>query len=195
MKSCSTLTPGELLLRHNLYLFEAQGTVYTEAPDKGARQLVSFVGDTTINTAAGWMGTSTVTTGNNVEAYLDTNADNAPDNNNGRVCQSAMLRRRRRISHFLSRLQSIHGHSRRCGDESFLLQQHHARLLVQPWLYGDGAQLPGKQLRPWRYRKRLGSSGSPGRLGHKQRKLRDTARRFASAHATVSVHLAESGSR
>ncbi|HEX8175488.1 MAG TPA: M36 family metallopeptidase [Pyrinomonadaceae bacterium] len=73
---------GELLLRHNLYVFEAQGTVYTEAPDKGARQLVSFVGDTTINTTAGWMGTSTVTTGNNVEAYLDTNADNAPDANN-----------------------------------------------------------------------------------------------------------------
>ena len=74
---------GELLFRHNLYLFEAQGTVYTEAPDKGARQLVSFVGDTTINTASGWMGTSTVTTGNNVEAYLDTDANNAPDNNNG----------------------------------------------------------------------------------------------------------------
>jgi len=73
---------GDLLLRHNLYLFEAQGTVYTEAPDKGARVLVSFVGDTTINTAAGWMGTSTVTTGNNVEAYLDTNADNLPDANN-----------------------------------------------------------------------------------------------------------------
>ena len=73
---------GDLLLRHNLYVFEAQGTVYTEAPDKGARQLVSFVGDTVINTAAGWMGTSTVTTGNNVEAYLDTNADNVPDNNN-----------------------------------------------------------------------------------------------------------------
>ncbi len=74
---------GELLLRHNLYLFEAQGTIYTEAPDKGARQLVSFVGDTVINTAAGWMGTSTVTTGNNVEAYLDADANNAPDNNNG----------------------------------------------------------------------------------------------------------------
>lgn len=74
---------GELLLRHNLYVFEAQGTVYIEAPDKGARQLVSFVGDTTINTAAGWMGTATVTTGNNVEAYLDTDANNAPDNNNG----------------------------------------------------------------------------------------------------------------
>jgi Zn-dependent metalloprotease len=73
---------GELLLRHNLYVHQAQGTVYTEAPDKGARQLVSFVGDTVINTAAGWMGTSTVTTGNNVEAYLDTNADNVPDANN-----------------------------------------------------------------------------------------------------------------
>ncbi len=73
---------GELLLRHNLYVHQAQGTVYIEAPDKGARQLVSFVGDTTINTAAGWMGTSTVTTGNNVEAYLDTNADNVPDANN-----------------------------------------------------------------------------------------------------------------
>jgi Zn-dependent metalloprotease len=74
---------GELLLRQNLYVFEAQGTVYTEDPDAGPRQLVSFLGDTTINTAAGWMGTSTVTTGNNVEAYLDTNADNAPDANNG----------------------------------------------------------------------------------------------------------------
>ena len=74
---------GELLLRQNLYVFEAMGTVYTEAPDKGARALVSFVGDTVINTSAGWMGTSTVTTGNNVESYLDTNADNAPDANNG----------------------------------------------------------------------------------------------------------------
>ncbi len=73
---------GELLLRHNLYVHQAQGTVYTEAPDKGARVLVSFVGDTVINTTAGWMGTSTVTTGNNVEAYLDTNADNLPDANN-----------------------------------------------------------------------------------------------------------------
>jgi Zn-dependent metalloprotease len=74
---------GELLLRHNLYLDAAQGTVYTQDPGKGARSLVSFVGDTTINTAAGWMGTSTVTTGNNVEAYLDTDANNAPDPNNG----------------------------------------------------------------------------------------------------------------
>ncbi|MDT7604876.1 MAG: hypothetical protein QOF61_2873, partial [Acidobacteriota bacterium] len=74
---------GDLLFRHNLYVFEAQGRVYTEDPDAAPRALVSFVGDTTINTTAGWMGTSTLTTGNNVEAYLDTNADNAPDANNG----------------------------------------------------------------------------------------------------------------
>lgn len=74
---------GDLLLRQNLYLDQAQGTVYTEDPGKGPRVVVSFVGDTVINTAAGWMGTSTVTTGNNVEAYLDTDANNAPDNNNG----------------------------------------------------------------------------------------------------------------
>lgn len=74
---------GEMLLRHNLYVDQAQGTVYTESPIHGARQLLSFVGDTVINTSAGWMGTSTVTTGNNAEAYLDTNADNAPDANNG----------------------------------------------------------------------------------------------------------------
>ncbi|MET0622955.1 MAG: M36 family metallopeptidase [Pyrinomonadaceae bacterium] len=74
---------GELLLRHNLYVFEAQGTVYTEAPDKGTRTLISFVGDTVINTAAGWMGASTVTTGNNVEAYLDRDANNSPDTTSG----------------------------------------------------------------------------------------------------------------
>ena len=74
---------GELLLRQNLYLDAAQGTVYTKDPGAGPRTIVSFVGDTVINTAAGWMGTSTVTTGNNVEAYLDTDANNAPDNNNG----------------------------------------------------------------------------------------------------------------
>jgi Zn-dependent metalloprotease len=74
---------GELLLRNNLYIEAAQGTVYVESPSAGARQLVSFVGDTVINTSFGWMGTSTVTTGNNVEAYLDTDANNAPDPNNG----------------------------------------------------------------------------------------------------------------
>ncbi|HKQ51213.1 MAG TPA: M36 family metallopeptidase [Pyrinomonadaceae bacterium] len=74
---------GELLLRSNLYVDAAQGTVYTEDPGAGPRVLVSFVGDTVINTSFGWMGTATTTTGNNVEAYLDTNADNAPDANNG----------------------------------------------------------------------------------------------------------------
>src|SRR6185295_7706605 len=57
---------GELLLRFNLYAHAAQGTVYTVSPDVGGRSLVSFIGDTTINTVAGWMSTSSITTGNNV---------------------------------------------------------------------------------------------------------------------------------
>jgi extracellular elastinolytic metalloproteinase len=69
---------GELLYRYNLYADVAQGTVFREN-GFGQRTLESFVGDTVINTAAGWMGTSTVTTGNNVEAYLDSDANNQPD--------------------------------------------------------------------------------------------------------------------
>jgi extracellular elastinolytic metalloproteinase len=69
---------GAMLYRYNLYADVAQGTVF-RVNGLGQRTLESFVGDTTINTAAGWMGTSTVTTGNNVEAYLDSDANNQPD--------------------------------------------------------------------------------------------------------------------
>lgn len=79
---CVDANTGALLFRYNLYADAAQGTVYTGSPLTGPRTLQSFVGDTTINTAAGWMGMSTVTTGNNVEAYLDTDANNTPDANN-----------------------------------------------------------------------------------------------------------------
>ncbi len=79
---CVDANTGALLMRYNLYADVAQGTVTTRDPISAPRTLESFVGDTTINTAAGWMGTSTVTTGNNVEAYLDTDANNTPDNNN-----------------------------------------------------------------------------------------------------------------
>jgi hypothetical protein len=79
---CIDANTGALLFRYNLYADVAQGTVFVQHPGAGGRTLQSFVGDTTINTAAGWMGTSTVTTGNNVEAYLDTDANNAPDPNN-----------------------------------------------------------------------------------------------------------------
>jgi extracellular elastinolytic metalloproteinase len=79
---CIDADNGALLLRYNLYADVAQGTVYRQSPQVGSRTLESFVGDTAINTSAGWMGTSTVTTGNNVEAYLDTDANNAPDPNN-----------------------------------------------------------------------------------------------------------------
>lgn len=79
---CVDANTGALLFRYNLYADVAQGTVATRDPISTPRTLESFVGNTAINTAAGWMGTSTVTTGNNVEAYLDTDANNAPDNNN-----------------------------------------------------------------------------------------------------------------
>ena len=69
---------GAMLYRYNLYADVAQGTVFREN-GLGQRTLESFVGDTTINTADGWMGASTVTTGNNVEAYLDSDANNQPD--------------------------------------------------------------------------------------------------------------------
>ncbi|HKX26231.1 MAG TPA: M36 family metallopeptidase [Blastocatellia bacterium] len=69
---------GKLLYRRNLYVDAAQGTVFTTNP-LAPRSLVSFVGDTTINTSIGWMGTSTGTFGNNVDAYLDTDGNNRPD--------------------------------------------------------------------------------------------------------------------
>ena len=78
---------GAMLYRYNLYADVAQGTVFT-VNGLGQRTLESFVGDTVINTAAGWMGASTVTTGNNVDAYLDTNADNQPDAINGSGLQN-----------------------------------------------------------------------------------------------------------
>ena len=79
---CVDAKTGAMLFRYNLYADVAQGTVARRDPISTPRTLESFVGNTTINTAAGWMGTSTVTTGNNVEAYLDTDANNSPDPNN-----------------------------------------------------------------------------------------------------------------
>ncbi|MBI3649576.1 MAG: M36 family metallopeptidase [Acidobacteria bacterium] len=79
---CVDANTGALLFRYNLYADAAQGTVATRDPLATPRTLQSLVGDTTINTATGWMGTSTVTTGNNVDAYLDTDANNVPDANN-----------------------------------------------------------------------------------------------------------------
>lgn len=79
---CVDAHSGALLFRYNLYADAAQGTVAKRDPIATPRTLESFVGDTIINTSAGWMGTSTMTTGNNVEAYLDTDANNSPDNIN-----------------------------------------------------------------------------------------------------------------
>ena len=63
---------GTLLFRHNLYVYLAQGRVWTQSPSKGTRSLVTF--------PDGWFtGDGTVTTGNNVDAYLDANGNDLPD--------------------------------------------------------------------------------------------------------------------
>jgi len=64
---------GSLLYRHNLYVHAAQGRVWLQSPKDTDRQLVTF--------PSSWLpATATVTTGNNVDAYLDTNGDDRPDN-------------------------------------------------------------------------------------------------------------------
>jgi uncharacterized protein (TIGR03437 family) len=74
---------GALLYRHNLYV-HAQARVWIQSPMDTSRQLVTL--------PDAWLPPAgTVTTGNNVDAYLDTNGDDRPDNvtsdvlNNGRA--------------------------------------------------------------------------------------------------------------
>ena len=63
---------GSLLFRHNLYVFGAQARVWTQSPMVGERQLVTF--------PDGWLpANGTVTTGNNVDAYLDATGNDSPD--------------------------------------------------------------------------------------------------------------------
>jgi uncharacterized protein (TIGR03437 family) len=64
---------GKLLFRHNAYVHAVQGRVWTQAPTTGgSRQLVTF--------PDGWLPAGvTVTTGNNVDVFLDTNGDDRPD--------------------------------------------------------------------------------------------------------------------
>jgi Zn-dependent metalloprotease len=64
---------GALLFRHNLYVSLAgQGRVWPESPSVGMRSLVNF--------PDGWLSANpTVTTGNNVDAYLDADGNDKPD--------------------------------------------------------------------------------------------------------------------
>src|SRR5204863_2784625 len=81
---------GDLLFRHNLYVHAAQGRVWPQSPMDADRQLVTFPN--------AWMPEAgTVTTGNNVDAYLDTNGDDKPDStttdllNNGRAFSASRV--------------------------------------------------------------------------------------------------------
>ena len=64
---------GSVLYRHNNLIYAAaQGRVWKQSPLVGTRELVDF--------PAGWFPeTVTVTTGNNVDAFIDANGDDRPD--------------------------------------------------------------------------------------------------------------------
>ena len=75
---------GRLLFRRNLTRFLAQGRVWKESPIKGDRELVDF--------ADGWLPASgVVTTGNNADAYVDTNMEPLPDIRNGRAFSAVQV--------------------------------------------------------------------------------------------------------
>ena len=66
---------GALLFRHNAYVHSGQARVWTQSPSTGTRSLVTF--------PDGWIpADGSVTTGKNVDAYLDANGDDKPDSVN-----------------------------------------------------------------------------------------------------------------
>jgi uncharacterized protein (TIGR03437 family) len=63
---------GKLLYRHNNYVRAAQARVWTQSPSQGTRELVTF--------PDGWLpAAATVTTGNNVDAFIDADGNDLPD--------------------------------------------------------------------------------------------------------------------
>jgi len=62
----------KVLFRHNTYVFAGQARVWTQSPSIGTRQLVTF--------PDGWLpATGTVTTGNNVDTFIDADGNDKPD--------------------------------------------------------------------------------------------------------------------
>lgn len=74
---------GNLIYRFNIWL-NAQGTVYTSSPglnETNARAVEQFVPRFSVNSADVWLS-GTKSTGNNVDAYLDRDANDKPDKDN-----------------------------------------------------------------------------------------------------------------
>ena len=62
----------KVLFRHNAYVFAGQARVWTQSPSVGTRQLVTF--------PEGWLPpTGTVTTGNNVDTFIDADGNDKAD--------------------------------------------------------------------------------------------------------------------
>jgi Zn-dependent metalloprotease len=71
---------GELILRRNLYSCAAEGMVFDQHPAAGDRALLPFTPRFGVSQSDVWLpSTSTVTTGNNADAYLDSDANNVAD--------------------------------------------------------------------------------------------------------------------
>lgn len=74
---------GNLIYRFNIWL-HAQGTVYTSSPglnETNARTVEQFVPRFSVSSSDVWL-LGTTSTGNNVDAYLDRDADDSPDADN-----------------------------------------------------------------------------------------------------------------
>ena len=70
---------SDLLLRRSLIQEAApQGRVFTSQNPNTTQQIVSFAGDPAFDDA-GWLGSSSATSGNNVDAYIDNTGDDASD--------------------------------------------------------------------------------------------------------------------
>ena len=132
------------------------------------------------NGAAG--AESTLTLGNNVKAYTDTDANNAPDAGSSPDGGAALA-----FDFPLDLTQAPAAYRPAAVYEPLLREQPHPRRALPLRLRRGLGQLPGQQLRPRRAGQRRGQRRGAGRLGHQQRELRHAARRLAAADADVRL--------
>ena len=73
---------GGLLFRHNLYVHAAQGNVWVQSPMVGTRQMVAFPDGWLPASPNGPNNAGWLTTGNNGDAFIDSDGDDQADHNN-----------------------------------------------------------------------------------------------------------------
>ena len=78
---------GAMLFRQNLYRPIGRGNVWLQSPLVGSRQMVAFPDGWLPASPNGANNTGWVTTGNNVDAFVDANGDDKPDSVDGNGMQ------------------------------------------------------------------------------------------------------------